>query len=274
MKQFVFGVVLMLMFASALFADEKPPPSTLRELVEQSVEEVQIFRAGDSTEPAKPLVALRWANNVRGSEDGMTVLYIHDGLPITAACVFPLRGNIVHELGNIGRGGVVASRKETTDALWHPPKSGIDFATIPGAPTPEDSAANRLRQLKSLAEQFSAVMVGWDPDDGHREELRLLPRPLFRYEPKQGDVIDGAVFAFVTGTDPEALLLIEAVKEGDGMKWQYGFARRTTAGLEGRHRDKLVWTAERRPDARDPRKPVFSLSMPIPPELLAPAGKE
>ena len=57
-------------------------------------------------------------------------------------------------------------------------------------------------------------MLGWKADSTDREELRLLPKPLYRYEPKAGPVIDGAVFAFVMGTDPESLLLIEAVKSG------------------------------------------------------------
>jgi hypothetical protein len=49
-----------------------------------------------------------------------------------------------------------------------------------------------------------------------RWELRLLPHPLYRYESTDPDVVDGALFAFVTsaGTDPEALLAIEARKPG------------------------------------------------------------
>ena len=39
-------------------------------------------------------------------------------------------------------------------------------------------------------------------------------------------LIDGAVFAFVQGTDPEAVLLIEAVRRDDRTVWQYAFGRR------------------------------------------------
>lgn len=248
--------------------EENLSPATLRELVEQSIDNVQVF-AGDAKQPARPLITLRWANSTRGSEDGATVLYVHEGCPIAAACVFPLRGNIIHEFDALKGRRTVARRKHDSDLIWQPAAPDVTFAPIPAASPPGDSTPSRLRQMKSLAEQFQASMLGWEVKDSLREELRLLPHPLFRYDAnKDADVLDGAVFAFVTGTDPEALLLIEAAKEGDAARWQFAFVRRTTAGLEGRHGTKVVWTAEPRPDGKDPEKPHFSLSTRIPPSLL------
>ena len=133
--------------------------------------------------------------------------------------------------------------------------------------------------MKSLAEQFQSTLVGWKLDDSDREELRLLPRPLYRYQLKdvpdaEGMVVDGAVFAFVMGTDPESLLLIEAVREREATKWQSAFARRTSGELEGRHREQVVWKAPRFPATNDPRKPHFSVAAPIPPQLLPQSEKE
>ena len=118
--------------------------------------------------------------------------------------------------------------------------------------------------MKSLAAEFQSSMLGWKADSTDREELRLLPRPLYRYEPngdagKESTVIDGAVFAFVMGTDPESLLLIEAVKRGEKETWEFGFARRTSGELEGRHKDKVVWHANRYPQSTDPAQPHFSI---------------
>jgi hypothetical protein len=180
---------------------------------------------------------------------------------------------LVHDCEAIGRNPIVARRQGTTQNLWYPRTTGVQFADIPGAPPVEVTASQRLRQLKSLAEQFQSTMVGWKSDDTDREELRMLPRPLYRYETKEGPVIDGAVFGFVMGTDPESLLLIEAVKEGDGKdgnkaKWQFAFARRTSGELEGRHRDKVVWKAARYPGMKDPQGPRFSVGTPIPAEFL------
>jgi hypothetical protein len=261
--------VLLTLCTVASAQEDRPAPSNLRELVEQQIDDVQIF-AGDDKEPAKPLITLRWANNTRGSEDGATVLFIHSGRPIAAACVFPLRGTINHEFDAIHGGNISARRKGDTDLVWRPGTPIVKAAPVPDAPPPDRTPAARLRQMKTLAEQFQASMLGWNPGDGIREELRLLPRHLYRYElakDKESDLVDGAVFAFVTGTDPEALLLLEATK-GEKAAWQYTFVRRTTAGLEGKHRDKVIWTAEPRPDGSDPEKPHYSLSSRIPAELL------
>jgi hypothetical protein len=52
------------------------------------------------------------------------------------------------------------------------------------------------------------------------------------------------VFAFVQGTDPEAILLLEAVKRDGSPRWQYAFARATSAGLEARLDKQIVWEVD------------------------------
>ena len=252
-------------------------PRTFRELMDRAVNQVEVFADADAKTPAKPIVALRWANNARGSEDGLTLIYVFEGRPLAAACLYPWDKRLIHDceaLGrfdSLGRGKIVARRDG--QLIWQPQKSGVLFAPISDAPTPETTPAARLRQMKSLAEQFQSTMLGWKSDSTDREELRMLPRPLYRYEPKDDPaadnaVIDGAVFAFVMGTDPESLLLIEAVRRGDKTSWEFGFARRTSGELEGRHNDKVVWHADRYPQTTDPAQPHFSVGAPIPPELL------
>ena len=250
-------------------------PQSLREMIDASVDQIQVFADADAKEPAKTLVALRWANNARGSEDGTTVLYVHAGRPLAAACLFPWDKRLVHDFQSLSRGKIVARREGAI--VWQPQEPGVSFAPIPDAPLPEASPTQRLRQMKSLAEQFQSAMLGWKADNTDREELRLLPRPLYRYEAKEGvavngSVLDGAVFAFVMGTDPESLLLIEAVRNGQGKaSWQFAFARRTSGELEGRHKEKIVWHADRYPGSNNPAKPNFSVGQPIPPDLLPPA---
>jgi hypothetical protein len=246
-------------------------PKTLRELIDAAVNRVEVFADADSKEPAKPIVAMRWANNARGSEDGTTVLYVFEGKPLAAACLYPWDKRLVHDFEALSRGKIVA--RQNSQLVWQPQESGVKFAPIPEAPPPEATTTQRLRQMKSLSEQFQSAMLGWKADNTDREELRLLPRPLYRYEPKESEgkgptVFDGAVFAFVMGTDPESLLLIEAVKQGNKSAWEYGFARRTSGELEGRHKGNVVWHADRYPQTRDPAKPHFSIGQPIPPELL------
>jgi hypothetical protein len=253
---------------------ERPtkPPESLRELIDAAVNELEVFADSDAKDPAKTIVALRWANNARGSEDGMTILYVHAGRPLAAACLYPWAGRLIHDFESLSRDKIVARKGDAL--VWQPQEPGVKFAPIPDAPEPEKSPTQRLRQMKTLAEQFQSVMLGWKADSTDREELRLLPRPLYRYEPKEGAVIDGAVFAFVMGTDPESLLLIEAVRDEEGKAtWQFAFARRTSGELEGRHQDKIVWHADRFPPEGNPAKAHFGIGQPIPPELLPPASE-
>lgn len=247
----------------------KPPaePKTLRELIDSSTAWYEVFANSEAMDPAKPLVALRWANNARGSEDGATLLFIHDGLPLATACVYPWAKRLEYGFGTLSRDKIVARRDGVV--VWQPQESDLKFADIPRAPAPEGTRPARLRQMKTLAERFQAAMLGWKADSTDREELRLLPRPLFRYDPRTGIVVDGAVFAFVTGTDPEVLMLIEAVKTGDQAKWQYVFVRRTSGKLEGRLDRAVVWQAEKFPPQHDPRLAYFTIGTPLPPDVAA-----
>jgi hypothetical protein len=244
--------------------DDKPP-STLRELIDQSLEWYEVFATVDAEEPAKAIVALRWANNTRGSEDGTTVIYAAGGRPLAAACIYPWAGRLEHDFESLSRDKIIA--RKDGQVVWQPQEAGVSFAAIPEAPAPEEGRTQRLRQMKMLAEQFQATLLGWKLDNTDREELRLLSKPLYRYDPKDGPVIDGAVFAFAMGTDPEVLLLIEAVRSEDKPTWQYAFARRTSGQLEGRWRDRPVWQAARFPQQNDPKKPHFTQGSPLPPEV-------
>lgn len=245
-------------------------PKTLRELIDASLAWYEVLPDAEAKEPAEVLTVLRWANNQRGSEDGVTVLYVHGGRPLAAACIYPWAQRLEHDFESLSRSTIVARRNGTV--IWQPQESGVKFADIPGAPAPDESRPQRLRQMKALSEKFQATLLGWKRDNSDREELRLLTRPLYRYNPKEGPVIDGAVFAFAMGTDPEVLLLVEAVKDGDKFKWQYAFARRTSGELEGRLREQVVWQAARFPTQNDPRLPHFTRGTPLPPGLEEATG--
>lgn len=248
---------------------EKSPdePTTLRELIDQSLAWYEIFASEQAAQPAKPLVALRWANNARGSEDGATVLFVAAGRPVAVSCIYPWDKRLEYGFESLSRDRIIG--RQDGRIVWAPQEAGVTFAEIPAAPAPEEGRTQRLRQMKALADQFQATMLGWKADSTDREELRLLAKPLFRYESQDEKVIDGAVFAFVMGTDPEALLLIEAVREGERATWQYAFVRRTSGQLEGRWQDKVVWRAERFPQQHDPKRSYFTIGTPLPPQILA-----
>ena len=91
------------------------------------------------------------------------------------------------------------------------------------------------------------------------EPLRMLPRELYRYQSKNPDLLDGAVFGFVQGTDPEVLLLLEAVREKSGPQWQYALSRRTCGEVTADFDGKTVWKAPVLVTANDPSKTYIEL---------------
>jgi hypothetical protein len=76
-------------------------------------------------------------------------------------------------------------------------------------------------------------------------ELRLMSRPLYEYSAVQ-EVLDGAIFAFVMGTDPELFLLIEARTINSTTAWYWAFARFTHIGITARHGNQTVFECQHR----------------------------
>jgi hypothetical protein len=147
-----------------------------------------------------------------------------------------------HEFLSLAEGPLAA--KFHGQEVWKTDESVVRFADVPGAPAPADTEAQRLLQMRQLARDFTGSKKERDEKTGVIE-LRLLPQPIHRYAaPKQG-VVQGGLFAFVHGTDPELFVLIEARgKDVDGARWQYAATRMTSSEVRLRHRDKEVWFGE------------------------------
>jgi hypothetical protein len=224
----------------------------LRKILDAAVDRYELFVNAKDTTRLKPHIALRWGNNERGSADALEVIWAHHGVPVATASIYPYEGNLCHTFGVCARKPGLVARAEGV-IVWRPMQSGVEFEPLPSAPKPAASSRLRLQQMKSLSRRFQSTMLGWRSDDSDREELRLLPTPIYRYEPEgEGKILDGAVFAFVKGTDPENLLLLEAVREDEGSRWEYAFVRRTSGALDGRLDEKVVWKATKFPPESDP----------------------
>lgn len=123
---------------------------------------------------------------------------------------------------------------------WASRRPGWEPLSFAESARPADSARERLRQMRLLARRFKAV-ESLPPMP--REELRLLPQPALRYSDVDAGQLDGAIFLFCHGTNPEVLLVIEAHQKGDEpAAWQYAFARNTIAALTVDLDGKEVWT--------------------------------
>jgi hypothetical protein len=248
----------------------------LRKHLEESVDWHQLYLSDDK-EPLKPHIALRWDNQVRGqggSAVGLTVIWTDDSRPQAIASIYPWSGGLNHELDLLSREANLIARREGR-VVWQPKKPGIEFHAVPEAPLPADTKAKRRLQLRQLAANFEATMLGWNADNSDRQELRMMPQWLHRYGHEGSACLDGAVYAFAMGTDPEAVLLLEASEPNksnkaneDAYQWQFAFIRQTSGALEGRWKKNVVWTAEKFPNGDDPALPHYTIREPLPAELV------
>ncbi len=175
--------------------------------------------------------------------DGAIFLWEDEvGRPGAAAQVFLLNvarrpeGQWRHEFTSLSTGTFTAT--EGGKARWVPMVPGVTFQPIPGVPKPADTPQQRLRQMHGLAAEFRAEDDFWGRG---WNALRLLPKPIGRYGKAGGTPEDGALFAFVLGTDPEAFLFIEARRGAEGLEWQYAFAPMTCWALKAEHKGRPVW---------------------------------
>lgn len=247
------------LLSTVVFAEDESEVSRelaqLRKQLDAAAREFQLTVERDQDViDLSPIAALRWDSNARGTLSGVTTLFIGAGRPEAVCCTYTLGNEVTHVFTSLSRGKLQARLGDAT--VWEPTDSGVKFQPIPEAATPAENPAGRLRQMRELSNRFESKLLGWGADNPIREELRLLPRPIYRYEKlPQGAILDGAVFAFVTGVDPETLLLIEAVASDGRSRWEYSFARRTTGELEGRLDKKVVWTAAAFPVTTDLNRP-------------------
>jgi hypothetical protein len=214
------------------------------------VQAIQFFEVkGGARTPAEPLPEplFRWDDPSRNFRDGALWALGRTGRPVailsTGLNPHPVYGAVwSHELVSLSTGPVAAEAAggyiplaagpvapEKGGALrWAPRGPGLELRPFPDAPAPTDTEVRRLRQMKELVGRFAASEF----NQPHRErfELRLLPRPIHRYADPASGLIDGAIFHFAYGTDPEVLVLIEARRSGSSAPaWQYGLARLSRA---------------------------------------------
>jgi hypothetical protein len=187
---------------------------------------------------AKPI--LRFDNPVGGVVDGVVMLWTEAGRPAALGQVFVVKSEYwIHEFQSVSSTPFVLTRPRL-ESPWQPRKAGIKFESIPGAPAPAGTRSGRLTQMKDIARRFSAsddFRVRSEDTQTTKYELRLLPSPAYRY-PEKSAAADGALFAFVHGTDPEVVLLLEA----DEGKWKYACAPLTCWAVQAAIDGKQVWS--------------------------------
>jgi len=116
------------------------------------------------------------------------------------------------------------SLKHKTERIrWEPSGSALTLVELPNAPRPASTAVARLAQMRQLVRRFAAK----ERVNNESIECRLMTQPIDRYKSEADKIVDGAIFAFANGTNPEVGVLFES----DGERWRYGTLRLTAAEL-------------------------------------------
>lgn len=181
---------------------------------------------------------LRFTNPVGGLKDGAVFLWVDEFDRPTVATQFfwSAEGDWRQELSSLSLDRLTL---KSGDGEWSPSSGGVQFKPVPGAEKPAATADQRLRQMRSLAAEFTAEhwfrRKTWN-------QLRLLSKPFARYGKPGSNVVDGTLFCFAHGTDPEVLLMVEARPAKSGPEWQFALAPMTTFAVNASHQGKRVWS--------------------------------
>ncbi|MCI0361340.1 MAG: hypothetical protein L0211_22890 [Planctomycetaceae bacterium] len=250
------ALAVLLLVATALRAQEPadPPTEKDRETRLKQAEahvgalDLRLAEGGDEVARIdKPLLV--FGDSTRNNGDGTVWAWGREGRPLA----------VIETYRNTAEGGPRASALTltSTDKVvlkapffvqeWRPAKTQIVPTVLPGADAPSDREAVRLRQLKEQARRFTAHEF-WDPDNS-RFELRLLVQPVHRYRDEKAKLWDGAIFVLAHGTNPEVLVLIEALGESlERSRWHYSLARLGSAELHVEIDGQEVWKQDRAPN--------------------------
>lgn len=201
---------------------------------------------------------LRWTNPVSNVPDGALFLWIGpNGRPELAAQVFIAAGTKdlwLHEFQSLSAGRFTVARGD--EVPWHPQKPGVELKPVDDAPPPAESAVQRLTQMRAIAQKFQADD---DFEGKSRWELRLMAKPLQRYGKPSTEVLDGALFAFVHGTDPEVFVMIEARGAPGKYRWHYGLAPMTAYAVKVSSKGNEIWSSPQQKGPSRPDEPYFIL---------------
>ncbi len=253
-------------FTSGMAAGQDAPKPAEREnqkkrwmaVYSEEAAKYQMLRHGDDVEElelvTKPI--LTFTNPVRERDThGAAFVWTNDGRPEVLGAIWSVitpedatKRHLSHELHSLSLVPIESKHDPRTSRHgavpdWITKEAGIKRQRIPAAKAPAKVATLRLTQMRRLARRFQAkIPPGLVDGEG---SLRLLAQPLYRYHSKNHRVLDGGIFAFVMGTDPELILLIEAVESEDGPEWQFAAAQFTNLPMQLDYQESQVWECAR-----------------------------
>ena len=191
----------------------------------------------------KPEALQAFSNSVRPDQVHGTVhLWTHEGRPRVIGSVWSAldqknrsQRNLCYEFHSLAESPITARINDNLE--WNPKDPGIEWILIDDMDKPAMTRPLRLAQMRRLM-----VQIHGEINTGE-SELRLLTQPIYRYPEEIKGVIDGAVFSFVVGTDPEIFVLLEVQKKPESSQptWSMAPIRFTGAGISLKRNEKTLW---------------------------------
>jgi hypothetical protein len=248
--------------ALARHASDQDPAQSAREANEraerleemkQVVRSFKVVAIDDQGKETPAIIAEeplhRWTDPTRDFHGGALWVWRASGRPVAVIGV-ELYASWSLEFVAVSTGRVKADNHG--GVRWTPRKGGVEFHEIPQAPAPAAGEPERLRQMRELTKRFSAREY-WIGGNGQHYALRLLPHPIDRYSDPPSGVVDGALFVYANGTNPESLLLIEARRRGnDPPKWSFAAAPFSHAEVSLKLGSRDVWTSPSKDTGQSP----------------------
>src|SRR5262249_319133 len=105
---------------------------------------------------------MRWDNHRSFVVDAATFVWLADHRPQVIGGMWIKNGHAWFDLQSLSQLPLRAAVDGTT--RWSTSRPGISWTAVAGAPQPAESRAERLRQMKRLAEGFSVHAIKTAPD--------------------------------------------------------------------------------------------------------------
>lgn len=194
---------------------------------------------------------LRYSAPDSTTTDGALWVWMSDGRPVALTSVFlDARPDFRWNYECVSLANEPLTVKSPRGWSWSPKDSGQQWQSIPDV-VPATTARARLVQMRGIARTFSSH----HDLDGSRVEHRLLPQPVLRYGDDAEGIVDGALFLFTSGTNPEVVVRLEAIEKPQ--RWRVAFSRLTAAKAVVTRGQKLLWQGKR-VKSWNWREPYFS----------------
>ena len=233
---FLIAISLILLLHSPVLAQQraalaaKADPEPWKTYYQRRAASDYEFVWSDERTPLelKSAAIVNWTNPLeKGQIHGSTFVWEVDGRPLVIGQIFSyLNGSggrsLCHVFATLTDQPVLGRRNG--QLFWDPAASErTGWQVAQAAPTPAEHRQGRLLQMRRLARQFEAST---EEQSRGKRNLRLLPQPLYRSDAAAKN-LDCGLFAYVVGTDPELMVLIECDPTDEEPRWRYRFAQST-----------------------------------------------